>query len=725
MVAALSLAAPPAARADDIGAAQSGSWSSPATWLNAKVPGAADTAFVGSTYPSGSASSATVMLAQNQAVNDLYLGNQSGTAGVLNLNGYQLTTGTLRLGWGGSSGAITRTGGGTLSVAGTTFVDGTVAGTSLAFAAGDTTSGLYLGNGATASTAAAGNVTGYISLAGAGNRLTLGNNLTLSSNLGIDAGSTVNAQNRAITANGIYLTSNNGTSSLQNRGTVTANLLYMSGQVFNFTASDAVSYLRVADGSTAATSSAPNLTGDVDVYGSGSKLTLGADLILSGGLNVYRGNSVDAQGRKITANGISIDSTTSPALLNRGAISTPNLIVAGQAFNLTVADSVSNFSLRGTAATTTLSAGIVVSNFNLYEGASGTTSATSNITGGVYMADPASRLTLGADLSVTGSVGGDTFGDSNAGTIDAQGHKITAESLFLATPRYGAANDGRLVNRGPLALNRAFLSQDFALTAADSIANLSVYGAKATLPAGTSVQSLSLGAGATATTVETASVTRNVAVSGLGSSLTLSAPLSLAGNLSVAGATLDAQGRSIAADSITVANQGTTLPVLANLGTLTAAGSYSQSSGSRVDLGAGASSLGRVGLSGLSTLGVRFVGGSAAQLTLTGADAGALGIDPGSRLAFTLDGKQQGVAFRWANPQGGDHVADLNGLINSGAVTIDLTNGAMANVFSQDGFTVLFQPVPEPATVLLAGAAGLAGWSARRRIRRRTESPNA
>ena len=105
-------------------------------------------------------------------------------------------------------------------------------------------------------------------------------------------------------------------------------------------------------------------------------------------------------------------------------------------------------------------------------------------------------------------------------------------------------------------------------------------------------------------------------------------------------------------------------------------------------------------------------------LTLTGTAAGALSINDTSKLRLELDGAINGWALRWANPAGGDHIADLNTLIAAGKIDFTLTNGAGYFLSSVGGYTYLqpLAPVPEPAATMLIAVGGLAsGWVIRRR----------
>src|SRR5262245_64618899 len=75
-------ATPEVAIAADTGAVGNGDWSNAATWTNG-TPGTMDNAYVGSGYPTGAATTATVMLSQNSSAGTVYLGNGSGTTGTL------------------------------------------------------------------------------------------------------------------------------------------------------------------------------------------------------------------------------------------------------------------------------------------------------------------------------------------------------------------------------------------------------------------------------------------------------------------------------------------------------------------------------------------------------------------------------------------------------------------------------------------------------------------
>ena len=105
---------------------------------------------------------------------------------------------------------------------------------------------------------------------------------------------------------------------------------------------------------------------------------------------------------------------------------------------------------------------------------------------------------------------------------------------------------------------------------------------------------------------------------------------------------------------------------------------------------------------------------AATGFTLTGTTADELAIFD-STLTLELNGLQPGWVLRWANPNGGDHISDLNALIAQHFIVFDVTNGGQYNIVSQNGYTYIVQPVPEPGLILLIAAPVAAGLCLRRR----------
>lgn len=411
---------------------------------------------------------------------------------------------------------------------------------------------LDLQNGATAATSAAGNITRSVDLA-TGSTLTLGADLSVSeyvSVLGVN--STINAQGHTITTPNLSLGWEGGPAQLQNKGALAVTTLWVANQTLNLGAADQVAgftlingssnlgaisgiqSLSLSNGSTAVTAAAGNLTGTVGV--SGSSLTLGADLTVSGLVRVSGDNStLDAQFHKITAGTLDLGTQggTNVRLLNKGVLDVTNLVLGGQNMNLSAADRVVNltvgFGSVGTASTAT-------------------TSATANVTGSVNVSYN-STLTLGADLNVTGAV---SVGFDNS-TLNAQGHNITADSLSLGY--FNAGVNIRLLNRGNLTITNLNVAQDFNLTPVDRVTNFNLIWGNTSLGAGVSVQSLGLSNDATATTTASGNITGSVYVTNnnnIGTRLTLGADLTLSGPITAWGhtITIDAQGHNITANSL-------------------------------------------------------------------------------------------------------------------------------------------------------------------------------
>jgi hypothetical protein len=538
--------------ADDFAAATSGNWNTPGTWIPIGVPGASDNVYIGSTYPTGAALSATVVLTQDHQAQNVTLGYGTGASGVLDLGDFKLTAGALYLGSSGGTGSVARDNGyfdvGSLYLSGSTLV----------MSGSDLTNWLDLNSSSAVTTAAAGNVTGY-----GGSTLTLGADLEVGGWVDMwGAGSKIEAQGKNITAGSLYLSDG---AEINDRGALTVGYLSVNSQPFDLAAADVVSGLDLYNGAAVTTAAAGNVTGNVSVYG-GSTLTLGADLEVGGWVSMSgAGSKIDAQGKNITAGSLYL--SDGAEINDRGVLTVGYLSVWGQPFDLASAD--------------------VVFNLNLDNGAAVTTAVTGNVTDyvGVY---GGSTLTLGADLAVTGSVS-----MSGAGSkIDAQGKNITAGSLYLDG---GGSNDVQLLNDG----------------------------------------------------------------------------------------------------AITV-------------------GAWSQVNGAQVEVSGGDDTADTLTLSANSDLRVK---SSATGFTIASSWEGSLNIDETSTLTLELDGTQPGWVFRWANPEGGDHIAALNDLIAQDRIVFDVFNGGEFLISSQSGYTYIIQPVPEPSLALLVAAPVAVGWCLRRRRR--------
>ena len=341
------------ASAQDTGAKNStGNWETASNWTGGAVPGSSNNVYIGSTYPSGAASTATVTLTANEAASNVYLGNGSGTSGTLDLGGKTLTIGNnLVIGQSGGTGVLNE-GGGSFTAT-NAYVEN---GNSLTFGAKDAVGYLELDSKSTATTAASGNVTGGIDVL-SGSTLTAGADLKLSGTLNVeDSGSVLNMQNHNITADSVQFGYNGSTAvTLQNLGNITSTNLYIgNGMAFNLTSADSVtnfylnekatstltnnvSYLQLQNGSSATTTSSGSATGGIDVL-SGSTLTAGADLKLTGTLNVEDSGSVlNMQNHNITADTVlfGYNGSTAVSVTDLGQVSLSSLYI-GHATDLTL-----------------------------------------------------------------------------------------------------------------------------------------------------------------------------------------------------------------------------------------------------------------------------------------------------------------------------------------------------------------------------------------------------
>ena len=257
--------------------------------------------------------------------------------------------------------------------------------------------------------------------------------------------------------------------------------------------------------------------------------------------------------------------------------------------------------------------------------------------------------------------------------------------------------------------------QTFNVRATDAIGTFNLTNGITTFATGTTVTTLNL-YNSTATTGSASNVTTDVNLNN-GSTLTLNNNLTLSGALNIASSTVNAQGRNISAPGAIYLGVNGAPGILQNSGRITTANWQQAGAASTATVRSGQDSFGRLTLSTGTILNVRNAPGLGTGLTVTDTDVAAITVNDTSKLRLNLDGNIQGWLLRWMNPGAGDHVADLNALITAGKIDFTVTNGGMSIVANNaDGFTYIYQPVPEPATTLLIAAGGLASaWVIRRR----------
>jgi len=376
--------------------------------------------------------------------------------------------------------------------------------------------------------------------------------------------------------------------------------------------------------------------------------------------------------------------------------------------------------VAGATSTLTFGAADATPTLTLTAGGTATTAAAGNVTQSVAVTD--SRLNLGAALNLTGgtrtlAVAGD------ASVVDAQGFAVTAATVTL-TRTSNVAGETSLINHGALTVATLTTANvNLNLGGGDAVTTFTLTSGSSVLGAGAVVQSLALGSGASATLGSSAGLAQSLAITG-GSTLSLAANLNLtAGSRAIsvtgAGSNLNAAGNGVSAGSLTVGAAGSASS-LTNPGAVIVSGQLTVAGTSAITLASGSDSVGSVSLLDTAQLTVNKAG-QTVGLTITGTPAGSLAIATGAKLHAVLDGAAAGgYALRWANPAGGDHVADLQALIAANKIDFTFVNGGVFTVdslSSQGGFTFLLsQPVPEPALLLAAAALPLAVRRLRRAV---------
>ncbi len=669
------------AMATDYGAVTSGTWSNALTWTpSSSFPGSGDNAYIGSTYPNGSAGAESVTLGGSQSVNNLDLGFGSATSsGTLNLAGNHLTVnGTFFLGSSGGSGTVIHNGG-SFSTPNLSLNSGN----SLTLGASDTvTSTLTLNGSSQLTTASSGNVTGSVSLESS-STLTLGAAMALSSNFTVGQYSTLNMAGHALSAATVFLGQGIGPVTVLNNGPLTASTLNVAYGTFNFSASDSVGSLILSNSGQATTAATGNVSSAVSV-GSSSTLTLGAAMTLSSNFDLEQYSTLNMAGHPLSSAATVLlgwNDSQPVTVLNRGPITAATLDVSapGQTFNLVAADAVTNFNLNG--GTTTLNS--AVSSLTLSNSSQAATTLSGSVTGSVTLGG-SSTLTLGAAMALSGNLNVGPYS-----TLNMAGHALSAATVFLGQ----GIGPVTVLNNGPLTASTLNV-------ASGSVFNFS---------ASDSVGTLNLSNSAQATTAATGNVTGSVTV-GSSSTLTLGAAMTLSSNLDLEQySTLNMAGHALSAPTVFFGAADNQPVTVLNGGAITA---------NTLDVSHGTATIGpnsavqnQISLAAGSLVHLLQPAGQTTGLTLAGASSSDLAIAGGSSLDLEFGADSlSSWTFRWADPTNGNWENTLTGLIGAGEITIESPNGYYLG--DQGGYTYINAVVPEPGSLALlaAGMAGLLAW---------------
>jgi fibronectin-binding autotransporter adhesin len=669
--------------ATDYEAISSGIWEISSTWSPMGVPGSSDYAFIGSNEPEifNSAGTASVTLAADQEVYDVYVGYFTGTtgtlstSGTLDLGGYTLTANQISIGQIGASGTIIHDGG-SFS---TPYLN-VYSGNSLALAANDTISTLAtLDLGAQLTTASSGNIAYSLTLSDT-STLTLGAPLVVSGIVDVEQYSTLNAAGYPISAYTVDIGANFlQPVTLLGLGPITAEYLNVGGQAFNLSASDTVANLVLKENAQVATVTTGNVTSTVTVSTS-STLTLGASLSLAGALDVEDSSTLNMAGYPVSVSTLDLGWNDLQAVMvvNRGPITATNLNVASEAFNLSASDSVTNFSLKNNASTALCNA-VSVYSLTLSTSSQATTSAAGNVTNGATLS-LGSTLTLGAPLTLSG-----VLDLEQSATLNMAGYPVSAATVDIGSNDLQPVS---VTNRGPItAAYLTVAAQTFNLNPSDMVSNLTLIN---------NAQTATAAAG---------NITSSVTLNG-GSMLTLGASMTLSGILDLEqSSTLSMAGYPVSAATVEIGSKDVQpVNVLAS-GAITTNYLY-VGGGSTLTLTSGSDTVNtQINVSGNSVLAVQPAGGLATGLTLQATSSTALDIDNTSVLNLTAGSVGQGWLFRWQDPGNRNWDGLLSGLIAAGRISV--TGSAGYSIFNEGAYTY----IGASSTLEWNGAGSDNNWS--------------
>jgi hypothetical protein len=531
------------------------------------------TAATGNITSGGSLSSATINLGADM---NLSAGlNVENTGATLNLAGHNLSvasTGTLWLGYFGSSAVTVQRGSptaGNLNVVNLDMANSQ----NLALIAGDAITNIDIEGGSSLTTATSGNITAGGSVV-SGASLNLGANMSLSNGVNVEgSGSTLNLAGHNFTAGTLWLGYFQSSAVNFNRGSGTpgnltvTNLDMANGQNLSLIAGDAVTNIDIEGGSSLTTATTANITSGGAV--AGATLNLGANFSTTGGLNVVNaGATLNLAGHNLSITTLWLGYFGSSAVtLQRGSPTAGNLTVT----NLDISNSQA----------LSLIAGDMVTTIDVEGGATLTTGASGNITGGGNILG-GGVLNLGADMTLTSG-----FNVQGAGTtLNLNNHHLSADSLALGYFGSAAVNFQRgSTTPGTLNLNTLNLGngQNLTLIAGDTITGGGIMGVGGT-------GAITLTGGSTLTTVASQNVTCTVNV--VSSTFTLGANTNI-GNQTVNmenGGIVNLAGHNLAASFLLLGYDGTSTVTLnrggGTPGTLTL-GSFYTGNGQSLTLIAG------------------------------------------------------------------------------------------------------------------------------------------
>jgi hypothetical protein len=406
------------------GANTTGSWENSSIWTGGTVPNSSTNVYIGSTYPTGAAGTATVTLTADESADNVYVGYGSPTTGTLNLGGNTLTiTGGLTIGEYGGTGSLVDAGGSFTTPSLSMFIGGTA----LTFGTADVTGGIDIENGAALTTVATGNITGGGAVAN-GATLNLGANMSIGSGgLNIEGtGATLNLGGYNVSANTLYLGYDIAAVNL-NRGSGTqgaftlTNLDLGNSQNFSLISADRISggTVNIDTGATLTTAASANISSNVVMSVIGGTLNLGANMnIGSNSMTVAgTGATLNLAGHNLTASALSLGYISTPVVTFERGTGTQGALNVGTLY-------IGNSQNLALISTDRIGTAYIV-------GGTLTTAASANISGNVNLGISSSGLdgtmNLGANLSLSGNLD-----VQDSGTIfNAQGHAVSAAVLYL------------------------------------------------------------------------------------------------------------------------------------------------------------------------------------------------------------------------------------------------------------------------------------------------------